>query len=80
MRKFIYKLIVLADFSIFKLYGIFAMVWFTEQIVSMGIEDLIYGKPFIHWFDVAFVITLFIVFVVIAWKLAEFKANQGKKT
>jgi len=56
------------------------MVWFTEQIVSMGIEDLIYGKPFIHWFDVAFVITLFSVFVVIAWKLAEFKANQGKKT
>lgn len=61
----------LGRFNIFKIYGIFALIWITEQLISRGIEILIWGNSFPHFIDIAFLLILTFEFTYIAWRLIE---------
>jgi hypothetical protein len=76
MIKFIKKLIVLTDFSVFKLFGLFAMIWTTEQILSQIIEVYFYGNPFVHWFDWIFTASLLALLAHACDALANIKVSN----
>ncbi|MBL4800730.1 MAG: hypothetical protein JKY45_02480 [Emcibacter sp.] len=69
------KVFVLSDFSVFRMYGIFVLIWLTEQVISIGIEELIFGGKFVHWFDIAFTVVLSCVYAMFAAELAIRKEN-----
>lgn len=64
------KVMKLARYDAFRLFGLACIVWLVEQVISRMVEQIVWGKAFVHWFDVAFTLALFAVYVVCADHLA----------
>lgn len=65
------RIYVLAHYDVIRLYVMTMCVWITEQIISLMVEVLIWGERFQHWFDLAFTLSLFAVFAIIANEMAK---------
>lgn len=69
---------VIAEFSPFRLFGLAMIVLLFEQIASHIVEKVIWGKDFVHWGDLIFVLALFTFYVICVNHMAPYIARRWK--
>lgn len=56
------------------------MLWFMFALVERGIEVLLYGEPFTHWFDVVVGVAVGTYSVYTVWVCGSVNINHKSKT
>ena len=59
----------LARYSVFRLFGIFWLVWLIISYAMHVVERLVWGAPFLHWGDLILVGVLAIAFGYVAYRM-----------
>ncbi len=65
------KICILSNYDAIRMFWLFVCAWLVEQVLSIGIEHLVWGDGFVHWFDVAFTACLFGFYALCANYLAD---------
>lgn len=71
MNKLFDHMIRLSRFDALRLFVLFAIIWFVQQVVSMQIEQLVWGEPFPHVGDLVVTVLLAVAYVRAAHRLSE---------